>query len=354
MDAVLLRETVTVINPESTSTDNISVDIVLQNHRYLLQNGGDTDDKMKQLIELMGGMDSVLNEYLLNHRQMNEAKLHSINKIILSKNKLINQASRHCSRENFSMSVLNAVDNPVMYLSVENNLLYKMVGKQTAERLIKFMTSTWMVILTLILGISAVIGYCLWMWARNYISITMYNFLCLWSIIINALSTIWALLAFSILNITAVKGIASFSCIFKLLYFFRGFVCWSIYQSRKETADKLFIITEITMFISFLCIYTTYSFIDGFYISKRYTTIVSISGAIIFTVLTFSFTYAEAMDSSDIRYLSVIDGTSIDLVSWAASSMRVVCIFVWRQTIYTLWKPEKSTLMQKTVVLKWI
>ena len=101
--------------------------------------------------------------------------------------------------------------------------------------------------------------------------------------------------------------------------------------------------------------FVAYSYIDGFNISKQYKCITTIFGAVAFTMITFSFLWTEwHANGDDVRRYIQVMGFQLDILSLAADSMRVVLIFIWKQAIYLLWKPDKSTMITKHVILKWL
>eukprot|EP01083_Nonionella_stella_P195409 719864_1 len=80
LNQTLLRDDV----PLSIQNESlISVNTVLNTHQTLLEKGRDTNHKILQLIDAMGGMDTVLNEYLALNK-LNAEQLSTINQILLT------------------------------------------------------------------------------------------------------------------------------------------------------------------------------------------------------------------------------------------------------------------------------
>lgn len=356
MEKMLLKKTDFSINATETSIDHLSIDILLQNHRNLLMNGGTTENKTKDLVEIMGGMDAILSDYLQhkldgNVDVLSQDTLHKINQILLS------SKFESTDTNNNSLKVLKSLDSPILELTVEDSLIYKILGKSITTRKIKqLLLSNFVEILMLLFTISCIVMYCLCIWFTDIISKGLYNAFCIYQLFVMFCVFIYLMLGLSFLNITAFKAITSFGNLFKLIYFIRGYVCWNIYQTRIISKNKSFELGLPVQYISsiiFLLFMIVYSYIDGFYIPSRYKMIMAICGAMVIAISTIVFTYTEFMVNDDERYLTLMYHTKIDLVSWTASSFRVVCIFAWKQSIYTIWKPYQSTLMQKSVMLKW-
>ena len=45
---------------------------------------------------------------------------------------------------------------------------------------------------------------------------------------------------------------------------------------------------------------------------------------------------------------------SIDVKAWAAASVRILAIFAWKQTFYSIFKEPNSALINKSVRIMWI
>ena len=44
----------------------------------------------------------------------------------------------------------------------------------------------------------------------------------------------------------------------------------------------------------------------------------------------------------------------VDVREWAASSARIITIFIWKQAIYTIFKAPKSSVIQAPVSIVWL
>ena len=55
-------------------TDDVSLETVINNHQTLLNNGISTNTKALELINILGGMDVVLNKYFQNNSTITKSK----------------------------------------------------------------------------------------------------------------------------------------------------------------------------------------------------------------------------------------------------------------------------------------
>ena len=71
-------------------------------------------------------------------------------------------------------------------------------------------------------------------------------------------------------------------------------------------------------------------------------------------LLTFSAA-SWTFTQTDAYYYHVFGtGLTINVPEIAGSSMRILAIFAWKQTILTLWNEQKSTLISKSVTIQWL
>ena len=117
MEAPLLES----IELEST---NASFENVQNNHSELLEKGYSTSDRMEELINILGGMDKVLSQYLSNNNPFNLStqQLSEINHILLSISNTDNQQ--------------NNDNDSILYLSKKNTFLNKIFSESMTEKII--------------------------------------------------------------------------------------------------------------------------------------------------------------------------------------------------------------------------
>eukprot|EP01084_Bolivina_argentea_P093612 168346_1 len=325
----------------------LTVQNVLTNHELILENGGNTETKTGALIDILGGMDCILKYYLTNNDNINSEQLNKINNILLSINKI--------QIDDSHTEPMDTKEPPLVYLSSHDTILHRwLCTAETADKIMKFYTGNIMTIFGTIIALTMLIDYCMTYWFWNKLSYNIYQGLQVYSIVTVCIAIIYMLIAITNMNIKAVKHISnSFEAWFKLFYYIRGSVCWIIWQHRVHgNGLQLYLININLLFIGFMLTMFVYTFIDGFYVSMRYKRIASVVGAILFTAGTLSFMWAQMTNHHTKRSMEIL-GLEIDILSWASSSMRVVTIFVWKQTIYSLLKPEKAIMIKRSVLLKW-
>ena len=125
--------------------------------------------------------------------------------------------------------------------------------------------------------------------------------------------------------------------------------CLSIqqYQHNEGTANMIINIMSAVIFFSFIVTFS--SLIDGLNISWKFKTIFLLSITIYTTMYAAYCTYCDLfVDKTDNDYLNWI--VKIDLLSWMASSSRVIILFMWKQTIKTIYyKNERASLLSVAV-----
>ena len=105
-----------------------------------------------------------------------------------------------------------------------------------------------------------------------------------------------------------------------------------------------------------------YSFLDGIYLSIRVKIIILLFGCVFGTGIAVYWTYIEwmmtAADNNSIERIIQFQVFNVNMAirtfSYAASSLRILLIFVWKQTILLIWKRDKSTLIDKSVIIHWM
>lgn len=330
---------------ENISTDGITSKTVLMNYEILLENGGNIHPKLGAIIDAMGGIDMVLRQYLDHTPKQNQ--LCEINDIILSLN---NTKSSDSELQN-----MDTTENPVIYLSINDTIMNRLWKSENVEKYKQKLSGNIATCMAIFIAISLIIDYCTvyWFWwefkdafvhaLNNYSSVSM------------TIGIVWLLLNAMYLNVKAMKEISrSFEQWFKLVYYIRGCVCWNIYAFKAYGYhEPTFMAAQNLTLLAYLILFFEYTMIDGLYYDRKRKALMTVVGCIIFTVIAFSFTWTDFTKDNPSRYIYVY-GFQWDVLSYASNSMRIVCIFLWKQTIFSLWHPDQAVMIYKPVVLKWM
>ena len=147
------------------------------------------------------------------------------------------------------------------------------------------------------------------------------------------------------------KSITHFVFWFKILVAIEVSICWVILEG-----DTLPWIAAIgAHFIHLFCI-IIYSLIDGFPISQKTKLVAGFGIALVYTfhsiqVSLFSVAYIE---ESTIHLIPDNEQFKFSIASIYASSMRTLCLFLWKQTILLLIKKERCVNLRYSPYIKWV
>lgn len=344
MDAPLLEE----LELHQSTVTEITIETVRNTHHQLLNNEGNTQCKMREIVNILGGTDVILTHYLSedNLSTLSNKQLNDINQILL----LIN---------------LNKNDNKlpgndqdlVLSLSRHHTFLHDLFSNQTAHKIIHILFGRIAAMIFSVMLLSGIIlSVLLW---TNFLTSKVIVYLGWLLLILALIALIIALLSVNKLVIKMVSG--TFEFWFKLFFLFRYFICTEIYSIKTnryydeyEWSFVLYINIVWTVYLLFILIY---SFIDGLQISIRFRIFVLITGSMFISTLAIYHTILETNVDGDGRIIYTnIFGRKImiDIIGWSAGSLRIISLFVWRQTIYSLYYRDKATSINQQVSIKWV
>ena len=303
-------------NPESITTTDVQ-----NNHQILMANNKPVN--IDAIINILGGADFVLQHFLsTQNAALTKEQLNQINNTLLTQ---INVS-------NLTESLEFEIPTPTLKVSAENTFLHKYCHKQTVNKIINTILSKYtsaifviLMIITLIMDIHKfkVNTY----WSIFFLIGYLY---CGPFLILQILS----------LNKTTTKYILkSFEFWFKLFYYIRHWIA-SIMINGFSLAN-----TGLLLFLGTII----YGLLDGLQLPLRYKGTCLVIGAVLFTWIGIRWTFF--MDHEE--YIYTLNGWEIDLVSMGASSIRIVALFAWKQTIYSIVYPLTSTLILKQVRILW-
>ena len=96
-----------------------------------------------------------------------------------------------------------------------------------------------------------------------------------------------------------------------------------------------------------------YGLMDGIKLPLKMKMVVAIMGSMFFLYASFYWTFiASEPCIVEVNWWNFYS-SEYDMKEWTAGSVRVITIFMCKQTIYSIWKPTKSTLIKKSVVIQW-
>ena len=310
--------------------DDINCLNMLVKHQLFQEEGKSMDSN--KLIEILGGSDAILHHYLSSNNQslLTQQQLNDINELL-------------CNDQDTNND--NDDNTPTLNVSFQDTLLHQYTGNKIANKLMSMLFSKPTVIVTgFFLIITIVISVLYW---SVHLSIIPFSLVRGWSCTIMSLGIIYASLSFLLLNKTITRNILStFMAWFKLFYIIRYCVCSSIYYWQDmPVLNSIFC---VSVFIAYLF----YALIDGLWMPLNAKIAIGIITALVFAWMSTYWTFF--VSSKVIRINLQNDyGFEFDVATLAASSMRVIAIFMVKQAIYSIWKPTKATMIKKSVQIVW-
>ena len=325
-----------------TQEDFVSIDDILDNHSKLLKNDYDTNNKTLELINIMGGMDIVLRNYLLNNninKSLNNNQLNKINNILIS----INESAKTNNNNPNNVDL----DSVILSVSTSNTWLHSLFNSSNASKIINLLFSR--LIALLLFLVASLIVIIIFLDLRDSIQTLLGNIL-FFPFILYFIFTMLSL------NKKITKIILkSFDLWIKLFYFTRTFICIFLY-SHVNNVNPMAYEMQVAMYGLGLFVIFIYSSIDGLQISNKYKRFITVLIAICWLIVTIYWTYTSIFELSDKYFFNTIlfdRKFSIDLASYIANGVRIVTIFFWKQAFKSLYYKDKANEIKANVKIKW-
>eukprot|EP01084_Bolivina_argentea_P118786 210692_1 len=318
-------------NNEPANTGIININDVRHNHQCLMDNGKSIDNRMVDLINVFGGIDDVLQHYLSSQSNVNlsQIQLQQINDILLS------PITTKYDAKN-SMYTLHA--------SMNNTIIHSVLNNNRARQIINFLFGR---ICTGFITLTIVFMTIFGVW---HVVSSAVNIICwLFTVILG----VYALLILLSLNRNITKQIiTTFEFWFKLYSCIKYYVCYMIVVVYWKIPVVGIILYHIVALVWLLLI-IDYSLVDALNIQFYFKATFMVVGSIGMTVYAFIWTFRIIPDMPPISITIFNHEIDFDIVSIGASALRVLSIFMWKQTIASMWKKTKSTSIKQSPNIIW-
>ena len=315
---------------------DISVKSVNKNHERFMENGGTIDPH--QLITILGGADAILHHYLSsdNLSQLSIKQLHQINDALTLKS----ETNKWTDKDYTS---------PIIQLSPENTIIHQKLGVRIGNKFRNIIFNQWLwcfiilmavifIMLRILNAFSVIAGY-------SSIAYFIYN---------TIIYIICIIMCLSVLLLTNKKTIGyilqTFEFYLKFICAIRYWIFATMYDrkyvesiTKYSTNNYIMYHTVIFMIVLIFC------FADGLKISPRRKSL----SVFIFTGFLTWFAINWTFTRNEVYYYD-LGLVSINVVEFAASSITIITIFAWKQMIFSLYLPKKSTLIKKSVKIVWL
>ena len=324
-----LEQPLIALPTQTIQNNDCTADDLTRNHQQFIDNGHSVD--IDNLVEILGGPDAILQHYLSSNN-LSPLTSHQLNQI----NNLITNNDNDDNKDESNSASLR--------VSAENTLFHQLLSKTTANKIISIIYSKPMVIavsltivfwpLLAVLSTSESIRtYTMWIWFVMLFAIISY-----------------LLLSILTVNVIILKRILqTFIFWFKTFYGIKCIVCISIVLFKKYWLSPANILGTVWT----LLLIVWYALTDGIHMPLRAKMIIGIILSIYFLYVSFYYTFVFNQQCLiTINWWNYYSST-FDISEWTASAVRVVTIFIWKQTAYSIWKPSQSTLIKRSVQITW-
>ncbi len=324
---------------ELKSNDTVNTSItradVKQNHQMLIENEISINSNMDTIITILGGSDFVLQHFLSieNQSSLTTTQLHQINNIL----SLL--PIKH------NMENVTVTPDPILSVSSEHTPLHRCCMKHTVSKLWNILYGKVLSTFFTLFLISHLVIY-FYAVINNH-----YDFSPIWDIyysfFVLLIGTYLSLTLLSLNTVIVKEILMTFEFWFKLLYFLRYWICVIISYKGFTLVNGYYFCMVLGLIV--------FCLLDGLQVPFRVKASVLVIASLYATSIAINWTFF--LPSAPYIYTLHLDKThsfEIDIVSFGASSMRIVAIFMWKQTIYSMFRAPKSTLIKIPVEIRWI
>ena len=249
---------------------------------------------------------------------------------------------------NIQNSIDKIATQQILEISAKNTILHQLFGDKFGEKIMNLLFNRYTLS---IIGLMLMIWFILsCLFFTNVLSGDIMHFT--YCTIIYAIIFMYLFLLLLSLNKTTTKLILrTLEFWLKMEFLCQFLICHSLCEEYR-TAREIFLHVFYNMVV-FICV-LVFCLIDGSKMSYRVKAILFFLGGLLFTIGSFYWTvmYTE----THIIAITLLGNYSfnIDVREWTASSIRLLTIFTWKQTIYSIFKAPKSSIIIVPVSIKWL
>ena len=320
-----------------TTQIDITIETVRRTHESFMNNGYSVESD--KLIEILGGADAILKHYLSSNDHdlspLSTEQLNSINKLLSSND----HSKPKDKRRIFCVCNENNIESPILLTSPKNTFLHHIIKHEIADKIISFLFGRMM---TTIIGLTIL---------TLIIAALLPTFPLTISVILLCSLIPYTLLLLLAMNKTTTKLILqTFEFWFKM-DIIRWYICVIIYNERCQHVSTPFVVypayTVEMLSVLLFCL------LDGLNAPFRMKLSILMLLSVTFSLLAYLLTFTTG--TPDACYIDLLSSKlKVDIIGLAAGSARIIAIFAWKQTLYSIFKGPKSTLIKKSVKIIWI
>ena len=319
---------------------NINETYLINEHQMFMDNGRSLDTN--ELVKILGGSNAILKHYLSSNNlsPLTNQQLHSINQLLTA---TIDDTKTDTSAHDNDQSL-------TLIVSTKNTYLHQLLREDIADKLIRITFSKTVVVFMGIITASMFV-YSLAVWSCgnfNMISSDYWDIYYIsWFLLMSTYTSLWLLS----MNRTAVKLILkTFEFWFKMFHAIRYSVCYVII--RMHLNNGILTAWNILTSISVILVVFVGCLLDALQIPLRAKTIILINTSLCFSLYAYNYT----LTTSDVYiiYVDVWKNYSFEMFGLISSSLRILAIFLWKQTFYSIFRRPESAVIKKSVKIMWL
>ena len=238
--------------------------------------------------------------------------------------------------------------NPTLEISKANTVLHQLFGAKTGNKITKMLyIPCTLSLITTVLIIWVILTT---LFNMNFVP---YDINLVLHIIIYSIIFIYLLLLLLSLNkITTSLILTTFEFWLKMEFLVQFIICHSLCEEYKVFGDivsHIFFNIILFIYVLVLCL------IDGSQISFKVKAILFCLGGLLLTFGSFYWTVMKTETHiASIKLPFNAYSFNLDYREWAASSIRFLTIFTWKQAIYAIFKAPKSSIIKASINIKWV
>ena len=309
---------------ESNSEIPITSEAVKQNYHM---NKTNLDTKSTELLQILGGIDHILQFYLSHPDSLNNTQLTQINDIIVSNANTT--PNEDCNKQ---MEKSTCINIDTLELSKSDTFLHLILKDSTATKIINFLFSKPMGVCIAVLLICFIIDY-----IAGVETVPTYQ----WPLELIA-NLLLIMLLLSVNKLLFRRTMFTFEFIIKVFYAIRLFMCKILEPGKAD-------IPEHIGDCNYILLVTTISLVDGLQMRRKVKIILVALVSALYSSYAIQYTFFEDLD-----VVKIFDTWKLDLTSWQASSYRVIALFSWAQTYRLLSGANISTMIAKPLNIEWL
>ena len=333
-----------------STVPSITKSSLLEFHKQRLQNAHTLQSQTSAIISTLGGIDSILTDYLSsNDIELTQSQLQSIHEIL---DEPVQQSSNDTTISKSPTEMMESDRKSWLYTCSKSNTYLNHYLKQNLDLAAKLKSFAYnKFVIT-----ANIIGLFIWLiwgniehgkWSTGYLVFRLILFI--------YLVCHGAVFMLTLNRKIMKKSLRQFVFWFKLYTCFQAAASWLWirYISVKDrNFGPLEILGDIFGQLAAFMIIAEYAAVDGFQISRKAQIWIGVFISVIWTIDATVATFVIDQDKEAMLHFA--DGIAVNLIDLRTSSLRVLSIFLWGQVVATMRKSDRCINIKHSPYIEWI